>query len=967
MLSAGQKAYLGMRGARLWPTLVVFGCLGLLWGSGCGRTGALGTTDDVAAESDCSNGIDDDVDGRVDCADSDCRESSFCLAGGENCGNGQDDDGDGAVDCADPDCRLHPLCGGPVGEDCGNERDDDGDGDVDCADADCLDAPECVAGEENCGNERDDDGDGRVDCDDSDCEDHRLCRETGEENCVNGIDDDLDGRVDCLDIDCSGHPACGELKENCVNGRDDDEDGAIDCDDRDCREDPFCADRPEICINRVDDDGDDLVDCDDPDCFTHPDCRVQPGREICNNGIDDDDDGDVDCADSDCRSLPICREPGNEVCDNARDDDDDGAVDCADPDCFDSPSCVDRVCRPSVDFGVLAPRGSSVTRLMDNRGRVDRYDSPCAVPGGGEVVGRFRLSAQADLDISYRQLGGDHVLSLFRAGLAQPCNANPISCFDPESAQEGSFSATALPAGDYYLFAEAFSAGLEGQIEVTLSTGSATATEICNNGVDDDGDGATDCADLDCVLSEACLSLQCRSDENVGTLILDGPPRTVTVNTATGDNQIEETCAAGGGRDRVIRLVMPEAGGIAVRVRQRGWHVYGLHPDLGPGQPCLADRRSCFDSNDRRVFTIAYDAVDKGVYYFGVDALEPGQEGEVQLSFSGYGNRGPELCSNGVDDDGDGLTDCLDLDCIGVVGCQGPVCIPKENVGALRTGGPPARIELDTTSANNSQTLSCALGGGNDEVIAFELTEVSGLRINCRQTGDHVIGLFAAGGSRDACDARPENCADPGTGPISCNFVFPNLQPGRYYLIVEAFRPGDEGSMTLNLSAVPDHAQEICDNGLDDDNDGQVDCRDANCLDAPSCQSEACLVDAEVGLLQKDGPARSAALQTVDGDRLATSCVTAPDGGDRVVAFSLAQRSDVVVDYLQFGDHVLALYEDRGREFPCDTRPVACLPTEGDSVGSLRFGELDPGEYYLVVDATGAEGEGAVSVKLAAR
>ncbi|MGR3310341.1 MAG: hypothetical protein ACUZ77_06155, partial [Candidatus Brocadiales bacterium] len=104
---------------------------------------------------DCTNGIDDDGDGLVDCNDSDCPPCST-----EDCTNGTDDDGDGLVDCLDPDCLPCPA------EDCTNGIDDDGDGLVDCNDTDC---PSCTLASEICSDGIDNDGDGLIDCDDPDC------------------------------------------------------------------------------------------------------------------------------------------------------------------------------------------------------------------------------------------------------------------------------------------------------------------------------------------------------------------------------------------------------------------------------------------------------------------------------------------------------------------------------------------------------------------------------------------------------------------------------------------------------------------------------------------------------------------------------------------------------------------------------------------------------------------------------
>jgi uncharacterized protein (TIGR03382 family) len=90
------------------------------------------------------------------------------CAGMEVCGNGLDDDGDGAVDCADPDCDGMPACQ-PAVEICGNGLDDDQNGLTDCADATCQSLPACVGHIEICDDGVDNDGDGAADCADPDC------------------------------------------------------------------------------------------------------------------------------------------------------------------------------------------------------------------------------------------------------------------------------------------------------------------------------------------------------------------------------------------------------------------------------------------------------------------------------------------------------------------------------------------------------------------------------------------------------------------------------------------------------------------------------------------------------------------------------------------------------------------------------------------------------------------------------
>ena len=121
----------------------------------------------------------------------------------EQCTNGIDDDGDGDIDCADSQCAFEDYCKiENINFNCSDGIDNDGDGDIDCADSEC----DCT-GVEICNNGLDDDGDGLVDCADtvgvgSNCKDFVGC----ERECNNGVDDDGDGFFDYYDGDCVDHP-----------------------------------------------------------------------------------------------------------------------------------------------------------------------------------------------------------------------------------------------------------------------------------------------------------------------------------------------------------------------------------------------------------------------------------------------------------------------------------------------------------------------------------------------------------------------------------------------------------------------------------------------------------------------------------------------------------------------------------------------------------------------------------------
>ncbi len=165
----------------------------------------------------CDNLIDDDLDGRIDCKDSDCFEDPYCAISSqpEICDNAVDDDKDSLIDCQDPDCAAFPACLPPVVEICNNQIDDDKDSLIDCQDPDCASAPNCIiSAPEICTNGVDDDGDGRIDCGDPDCAGKiggpagQVCELSTEISCNDNFDNDADGALDCADSNCAPKPEC---------------------------------------------------------------------------------------------------------------------------------------------------------------------------------------------------------------------------------------------------------------------------------------------------------------------------------------------------------------------------------------------------------------------------------------------------------------------------------------------------------------------------------------------------------------------------------------------------------------------------------------------------------------------------------------------------------------------------------------------------------------------------------------
>jgi MYXO-CTERM domain-containing protein len=182
----------------------------------------------------CSDGKDNDGDGKVDCDDPDCKgeKVTVCAATKESsdadCADGKDNDGNGLIDCKDPNCIGSKPCPAEnTNETCSDGKDNDNDGLIDCSDPDCKSASITVCGDENtdaaCKDGKDNDGDGLVDCKDPNCSDNpkvTVCPtpENSNEKCSDKMDNDGDGKVDCDDSDCNKNPAVTVCAGNVGNG-----------------------------------------------------------------------------------------------------------------------------------------------------------------------------------------------------------------------------------------------------------------------------------------------------------------------------------------------------------------------------------------------------------------------------------------------------------------------------------------------------------------------------------------------------------------------------------------------------------------------------------------------------------------------------------------------------------------------------------------------------------------------------
>lgn len=257
----------------------------------------------AALSEDCTDGIDNDGNLAIDCADPVCigqlgPSGGICCAGNTaNC--------IGDSDCVT--CKANNECGN-LGSDtlcnstylCSDSGDNSYDTDGDRPSqgyCDGLGHCDYSKPTTTCGVEEGGTGEGTS---------FSICQD-GSSSCVDtcsdGVDNDLDGCQDLADS------SCGAIELTCDDSIDNDCDGSIDCNDSDCNGVGSCP--TENCTNGIDDDFDTLIDCDDSSCVG----QIGPEGGLCCNGDDLNCVGDFGC--TSCGANNECDyQPTTTVCDS---------------------------------------------------------------------------------------------------------------------------------------------------------------------------------------------------------------------------------------------------------------------------------------------------------------------------------------------------------------------------------------------------------------------------------------------------------------------------------------------------------------------------------------------------------------------------------------------------------------------------------------------------------------------------
>lgn len=268
-------------------------------------------------------------------------------------------------------------------------------------------------------------------------------------------------------------------------------------------------------------------------------------------------------------------------------------------------------------------------------------------------------------------------------------------------------------------------------------------------------------------------------------------------------------------------------------------------------------------------------------------------------------------CSDGTDDDGDGLIDCDDPDCAGA-----EACIEQDCTDGSDDDGDGLTDCDDPDCLGNPWCPERDCDNGEDD------------------DGDGYADCLDADCVDDpACNTPESDCSDglddDGDGAIDCDDSDCARAEGCYEADC-ADGLDDDGDKAIDcddLDCFGEDAciEQVCDDGLDDDGDGGIDCLDVDCWTRKPCLMEC--AEASVGAVAEGLLATGSTAEADDSFTDLDSCGTAggPDAG--FVWEAPADGCYVIdTDGSDF-DTVLRVYES------CRTDEVAC-DDDGGSDGS---------------------------------
>ncbi len=482
----------------------------------------------------------------------------------------------------------------------------------------------------------------------------------------------------------------------------------------------------------------------------------------------------------------------------------------------------------------------------------------------------------------------------------------------------------------YYLVVDS---PLEGGVDYALSLDCIPHTEAnCDDGLDDDQDAAVDCDDLDCQGNPACPEPLCVPIWTIGCGATDfgsnygiGATNAITTynsiseNKGCLDNQWDYT-----GPEFAYRFDAPGDFNVTVRLLEESAQTDLLIlQDKGDG----CDPTDCIAWGLKKV---SFPAKAGETYYFVIDGYAAAQGAfAIEVDCPAFVET---QCQDGLDNDLDVLTDCEDPDCYGAVACMGQ-CQPVKTVGC---GHQEAFANFGWGSTTAIEEYACNQWTYSGPEVAYRFKAPYDTEVNVALSLENAsTDLLVVEGKMCA----PSHCIAHGLDKVS----FTALQGTEYNIIVDGYQ-GALGTYKIQVDCVS-KSETVCDDGLDNDQDGLVDCLDeADCAGTDVCAKCKALYAIECGDVDEWSTAAGDVTDAVTG----YSCTPGRYDGPEFAYFFEPDFDGPVALALQSTLWDLDIFVLADNGYGCN--PASCLAW---GTNQLVFDAVSGSRVFIVVDGYG--------------
>ena len=301
------------------------------------------------------------------------------------------------------------------------------------------------------------------------------------------------------------------------------------------------------------------------------------------------------------------------------------------------------------DVGTQTPFEIQDTTLYSS----DLFMSSCSSgEGSGDSDRAYRWTSPKDGFFKFSTEGSsfDTVLTLYEDG---DCSAEQITCNDDmaEGIYQSEIRRLVAQGETFLVVVDSYEEGERGDFSLSIST----AEQYCEDGLDNDEDGLSDCEDDDCLsIAPNCQGIECPSETITSVpFSFEG--------TTSGDSVIGyATCGDGGGRapDATFSFLAPYGGLFR-------FHTIGSSFDTllsVRSDYCTGEEIACDDDMGGELTSWVELQLEEGQTVVLIVDGWGGDEGDFSLSVEGV----EQDCEDGIDNDNDLLIDCDDSDCLSI-------------------------------------------------------------------------------------------------------------------------------------------------------------------------------------------------------------------------------------------------------------------------------------------------------------